>query len=174
MTLEERQFVNRDPDGVAYTVDRPGGVESAWNSPFMKGIRLEMLNGSRPAICRRCFADEDLGIRSYRHKFNQSFHSHLAEALHRTTPDRASPPDLIRSIDLQLGNVCNLRCRMCSPISSKLLFREFAELMDIPENDERFARLGRLDWFSREETWRMFESLLPHIDRLHLAGASHC
>jgi hypothetical protein len=35
------------------------------------------------------------------------------------------PLDL-RSVDLRLGNVCNLRCRMCSPQSSKALLGEFA------------------------------------------------
>ena len=148
MTMEQPQFVNRDPAGVPYTVDRPGGVEAAWNAPFMKELRLDMLNGRRPPVCQRCFANEDLGISSYRQDFNESFGDKAAAAIAQTTPEGASSPDLIRSVDLRLGNLCNLRCRMCSPISSKLLIPEFAEITGIPEDDKRLIRLDRLDWFS--------------------------
>jgi hypothetical protein len=170
MTMEQPQFVNRDPAGVPYTVDRPGGVEAAWNAPFMKELRLDMLNGRRPPVCRRCFANEDLGISSYRQDFNESFGDQAAAAIAQTTPDGASSPDLIRSVDLRLGNLCNLRCRMCSPISSKLLIPEFAEITGIPEDDKRLVRLDRLDWFTRKETWRQFERFLPYVERLHFAG----
>jgi hypothetical protein len=170
ITLEQRAIVNRDHDGVPYTIDRSGAVEAAWNAPFMTDLRLDMLSGRRPAVCRRCFADEDLGIRSYRQDFNKSFRDHIPEAIGQTTPGGASRTDLIRSVDLRLGNLCNLRCRMCSPISSKLLIAEFAELNGLPVDDERIARLSRLDWFTRDETWRLFEKFLPNIERLHFAG----
>lgn len=170
MTMEQPHLVNRDPAGIPYTVNRPGSVDAAWNSPFMKELRLDMLGGRRPAVCQRCFMTEDLGIRSYRQDFNDSFGEKAAEAVALTAPDGASSTDLIRSVDLRLGNLCNLRCRMCSPISSKLLIPEFAELTGISTNEKWLVRLERLDWFTRKETWRQFERLLPHVERLHFAG----
>ena len=58
---------------------------------------------------------------------------------------------------------------MCSPISSKLLIPEFAEITGIPEDDKRLVRLDRLDWFTRRETWRQFERFLPYVKKLHFA-----
>src|SRR5271163_368119 len=97
--LEQRHLVNRDAAGVPYKVDRPGGVQAAWNSPFMRDLRIELLEGRRPTVCSRCFADEDLGIRSYRQNFNNSFGEHVAGAVAQTTSDGTSSMDLIRSID---------------------------------------------------------------------------
>ena len=35
-------------------------IESIWNSDRLKEIRLQMLNGERPNICRKCYDREDV------------------------------------------------------------------------------------------------------------------
>jgi radical SAM family protein len=170
MALEDDDMVNRDSNGEPYVVYGPDGVEEAWNSDFMRALRLDMLAGQRPSACRRCFRDEDLGIRSYRQMSNQMFRQHIAEALDRTSEDGASPSELIRSVDLRLGNLCNLRCRMCSPVSSKALLYEWADLHGVARDAPDLERLRKLDWFARDDFWLAFEKYVPHIERLHFAG----
>lgn len=170
MTLEARDEVNRAPDGKPYVVYHPEGIEEAWNSPFLRRVRLDMMTGQRPDVCRQCFREEDLAMRSHRQGANREFEHLIASAIESTSADGSSPTELIRSVDLRLGNLCNLRCRMCSPVSSKLLIREFAALNNVPENDERLERLRRLDWFTRKDFWDTFEKYVPQMDLLHFAG----
>jgi hypothetical protein len=161
---------NLDEAGNPYRMGDPGAVDAAWNSPFSRGLRRDMLEGRRPAVCRHCFHDEDVGIFSYRQGLIHTLQTHIGEARRSTGPDGYAPIELIRSIDLQLGNLCNLRCRMCLPIFSKLLIPEHALIHGVSTGDERFARLRNIDWFRGEETERVFEKLLPNLERLHFMG----
>ena len=42
-----------------------------WNSPTYQQIRQEMLSGTRPEMCVRCFKEEDTGVESARLKYNK-------------------------------------------------------------------------------------------------------
>ena len=170
MTLDDRARTNRDASGAPYRVGDPRGLDEAWNSPFMREIRRDMLEGRRPEVCSRCWKDEDLAIRSYRQDANAMLGAHAGEAVAATTPEGASPLPFIRSVDLRLGNVCNLRCRMCSPVSSKRLIPEWKRLFDVPDDDPRMAELQKVDWFDRDEVWRNLEPFLRSLDKLHFAG----
>ncbi|WP_448203914.1 twitch domain-containing radical SAM protein [Azospirillum sp. sgz302134] len=170
MALGGPETINRDEDQTPYVASAPGAIETAWNSGFMKRLRTDMLEGRRPAACARCFRDEDLGMHSHRLMSNAMFGEHVAGALAATGADGTSPSSLIRSVDLRLGNVCNLRCRMCSPRSSKALIPEFARLHGLVEDDPRLVKLKRIDWYARPEFREAFEACAPSVERLHFAG----
>jgi hypothetical protein len=170
MALEDLDMVNRDENGDPHVIYSSEGIEKAWNSSFMTALRREMLDGQRPPACRRCFRDEDLGMRSHRQMSNEMFHDRIAEALALTAPDGTSSLEHICSVDLRLGNLCNLRCRMCSPVSSKALLREFADFYGLAKDHAKLVHLRQLDWFSRQEVWDIFETYVPQIERLHFAG----
>ena len=40
--------------------------ESAWNSDYMKNVRLQMLNGEQPPSCLKCYKEEAAGHNSKR------------------------------------------------------------------------------------------------------------
>ena len=170
MTLEDPDMANRDEDGNPYFIYAPEGIEAAWNSVFMRTMRRDMLAGRRPAACSRCFRDEDLGIRSHRQLSNALFANHRAEALQRTAADGAAPSELICSLDIRLGNRCNLKCRMCSPQSSKALIPEWAARHGLPVNHRYFDTYRHLDWFERPEFWAMLEEEAPRLQRINFAG----
>jgi len=169
MTLGDRKSAGRDADGQPFTVAR-ANLDDAWNSPFMKELRRDMLAGRRPAVCVRCFDEEDLGMESHRQAVNETHRARIAEAVAATGEEGESPATLIRSVDLRLGNVCNLRCRMCSPLSSRLLIDEWREMFDLAADDPRLERLRRVDWFARDEFWSTFEKYVPEIEMLHFGG----
>ena len=170
ISLAEPGTVDRDADGEPYVIYSQGAIERAWNSQFMKELRQEMLAGKRPPACLRCFHTEDRGIRSYRQFSNEEFADRIEEVIDGTSEDGFSPPDSIRSIDLRLGNLCNLRCRMCSPESSKAIIKEWAHLNGMDGDDARLQRLKRLDWFSKEDLWRGIEKHVSSIEKLHFTG----
>jgi hypothetical protein len=170
MALEAPELVSRDAAGRAHLVHAPDGVPAAWNSAFMRGVRREMLAGRRPEACRRCYREEDLGIDSYRQSANDDFAEHIQDALVRTDAACAVPMEMIRSVDLRLGNRCNLKCRMCSPVSSRALLPEYAELYGLRRDDPRLLALVGEDWVGDANFHNAFARFTAHAERLLFAG----
>ena len=87
-------------------------LEEVWNCADQKKIRLQMLAGEQPRACTRCFVLEKHGLQSNREVSNLRFSGELAKAVSRVEKDGSMPLELY-SLDLRLGNLCNLRCQMC-------------------------------------------------------------
>lgn len=146
----------------------PQELERAWNSPQLREIRREMLSGRQPASCSRCFRLEKLGLQSLRSVANRSWEDGLNAVVSLTAGDGSAAPAW-SSLDLRLGNFCNLRCRMCSPESTQKIAAEFRSLH--PElQDSYFHELENMDWFRSPA---VSEALLSHaaeLRELHFAG----
>ena len=81
-------------------------------SDQMKTLRSEFLAGQQPTTCRKCWNEEDAGRTSKRmHTLNRFKHMGIDDAW---TEDAKS----LMFLDLKLGNICNLKCRICGPWSS--------------------------------------------------------
>ena len=85
-------------------------MQDFWHSDTMKTIRHELLNDQRPPMCERCFREEDSGVRSARLAWNEKY---MFDYEQITTPELS-----VQYIDIRLGNLCNLKCRMCNPYAS--------------------------------------------------------
>jgi MoaA/NifB/PqqE/SkfB family radical SAM enzyme len=158
-----------DRAGAPYRVDRPGALAEAWRSDVLRGIRRQMLAGERPPACANCYRVEDLGGPSYRQAENEDYADLIAELVRDTTAD-GDAPQRYRYVDIRLGNVCNLRCRMCSPQASRLLDEDFQAIRGLPADNPWLASVRKMDWFERPEFWDGLAAQLPTIDRLHFAG----
>jgi hypothetical protein len=165
-----RTIENMDEHGRPYVIHGPQSIERGWNSPFMRELRRDMLEGRRPPVCAHCFREEDLHIKSYREDVNEMFAPHIEGAVGATAADGTAPIDLVCSADFRLGNACNLKCRMCSPVSTKLLIPEWKLLFDLPEDHESLDRLQQVDWFEQDTFWDNCARLIPKLERLHFAG----
>ncbi len=144
-------------------------IEEAWNSKTYKKLRKELIAGQRPDMCQRCFREEDSGVRSARQRWNEKYQSGQEE-----NPD---PKIDVRYIDLRLGNLCNLKCRMCNPYASSKWVDEWNKVADtaelVPNNllpDSEIERLKRIDWPDKDETWKNLEPILSTIEEIYLTG----
>lgn len=81
------------------------------NSKYMDSLRDQFRKNERPAGCQNCWAEEDAGKTSKR--MNSIYK--MKKSLQTWTPN--SKPAL-KFIDFKLGNVCNLKCRICGSWSS--------------------------------------------------------
>lgn len=158
-----------DDRGNRLKVYETSQLEAAWSSKPMRDLRLEMLKGSRPAACSSCFANEDRGGRSYREQQNLTYGALIPELVAATSAD-GDAPRRYRFMDLRLGNACNLKCRMCSPLSSRLLVDEFHEIHAESGDTAWIDAHRNPDWFRRPEFWETLSRELPHLARLHFAG----
>jgi glutamate-1-semialdehyde 2,1-aminomutase len=95
-----------------------------WNSDHLRSVRSRMLEGKEVEDCRQCYTTEAEGGTSLRQMmntsplFNVAGEDNILEKAKTIVYDqdgKAPPPS---SLHLWLGNLCNLKCRMCSPIFS--------------------------------------------------------
>lgn len=170
MALESPDLVNAGPSGAPFVVYDEDGIGAGWNSSFMRGLRRALLSGQRPKACQRCFRDEDLGMRSHRQMSNALFVHLRAQALAATADDFTVPATLIRSLDLRLGNRCNLKCRMCSPVSSRATLSDYAALHGVTTDHPHLRGLMGPDWVPSPAFRRTFAQLAAHAERVHLSG----
>jgi MoaA/NifB/PqqE/SkfB family radical SAM enzyme len=82
------------------------------NSQGMQDLRQQFLEGKQPETCRKCWREERAGRTSKR--------MHTLDRLKHMIPDQAWTQDAkpLMFLDLKLGNICNLKCRICGSWSS--------------------------------------------------------
>lgn len=166
--MNSNKFI-KDDDGQEIRIYQKNGIERALNSSYMKDVRQKMLAGEQPDPCRYCFIHEKSGLRSRRQNENKN-HPHLARAVLRNAQGNGhSDLDQIKSMDLWLGNVCNLRCRTCNPTQSKGLINEWAEIAE-PNYFGDVNELKNMDWFEQDEYWNSLLRYMSHTEEIHLAG----
>ena len=101
-------------------------LAEVWNSDYMKTVRLQMLNNEIPASCTKCFEEESKGIVSKRQWETNVWKERIDvnSIIDRTKSDGSLPVD-IPYFDLRLGNLCQLKCIMCSPHDSSSWIKEW-------------------------------------------------
>ena len=116
------------------------------------------MDGKRPQVCGNCWIVESSGGRSYRHSSQDSFKLTAQKAQESASLD----PLPVEYLDIQLGNRCNLRCRMCSPHASHLLQKEF-ELLNLAPPLYADANF---DWPASEKVWEDIWQMVPALKKL--------
>lgn len=132
-----------------------------WNSEFYQNLRLQFLNGERPEICQRCFREEDAGLTSARQHANNRWSKNKTYI--------TDAPLEITYVDIRLGNLCNLKCRMCNPYASNQWVEEW-ELLgnDLPETEKN--RLKKMSWPENEKTWENLFDIANTVEEIYLTG----
>ncbi len=150
-----------DSSGKPYKLYRDD-LKTAWNSETYKTIRKQMLSGKRPDMCIRCFREEDTGLSSARNSANKKWLDPNAEYVEN--------PELnIRYVDIRLGNLCNLKCRMCNPYASNQWLKEWELISPGMEASER-NRLKKMDWPENPKTWENLFSISNTVEEIYLTG----
>jgi len=100
------------------------------NSTSMEVLRQAFLDGIQPTICNRCWTEEDANRTSKR--------MHMLDKLKHIIPDDlTSKPKPLSFIDLKLGNICNISCRICGSWSSSTYASE--ELKQLPKDERKYS-----------------------------------
>ena len=84
------------------------------NSPKMKQLRLDMLDGKKNDECNKCYQHEDAGIESYRQSVNNVYTNGYDDVYNNTNTDDGSLEKFnMRYYDIRFSNICNFKCRTC-------------------------------------------------------------
>jgi organic radical activating enzyme len=81
----------------------------------------------------------------------------------------------IRTMDLRVGNICNLACRMCSPFSSVALLEEWSDTEHptskvMEESIGAYRQINWQNWSELPEVWDDLFEISEHVDEINFAG----
>ena len=138
------------------------------NSHSMQTLREEFLQGKQPQTCGRCWKEERSGRTSKR--------MHTLDRLKHMLPSQQWTADAkpLMFLDLKLGNICNLKCRICGSWSSSTFATE--ELSYLNRNEDRktnhhYQMLRQGAW-PRENTkfWSEIDQVIDQIRYIEFTG----
>lgn len=151
-------------------------IEQVWNSSQMRETRLQMLNNEYPSSCSKCYQEELNGIVSKRQWETKVWKERLdiEEIVNRTQPDGALPVD-IPYFDLRLGNLCQLKCIMCSPHDSSSWIKEWkAQYPKYKTIELKQDQSWNIDfdytWYMKGSFLESMKSQARNIKELYFAG----
>jgi hypothetical protein len=151
-------------------------LTEVWNSDYMKSTRLQMLNNETPNSCTKCFEEESSGIVSKRQWETVVWKERLdiKSIVDSTTVDGSLPVN-IPYFDLRLGNMCQLKCVMCSPHDSSSWIKEWK--LQYPKyktvelkTDQRWDSNFDYTWYQKSTFLEDMRSNAYNIRELYFAG----
>ena len=138
------------------------------NSRYMQNLRQQFLDKKRPQTCRKCWREEDAGRISKRmHTLDRLKHM-LAN-----TDGWTSESKPLMFLDLKLGNICNLKCRICGSWSSSTFATEEIQFIDREHvKSSTPYRMLRAGAWPRENPvfWTEIEKILDQIQYIEFTG----
>ena len=131
-----------------------------FNSERMQDLRKQFLKGEQPSACNSCWEREDLVGQSRRLWFNKKFMKSDAAFINGDIPDTYKVPEpKLYQADINLSNVCNLKCRMCGSWASNSWFEEELALAKIDKRYEKNSNPVPLQQYGLED----LRNMLPHL-----------
>jgi MoaA/NifB/PqqE/SkfB family radical SAM enzyme len=137
------------------------------NSNHMQDLRNGFLVGQRPETCRKCWNEEDAGRISKR--------MHTLDRLKHSLKDQQWNTDAkpLMFLDLKLGNICNLKCRICGSWSSSQFAAEDISFTPREEQKSSHAyKMLRAGAWPKENNhfWQQIDNVLTDIKYIEFTG----
>jgi MoaA/NifB/PqqE/SkfB family radical SAM enzyme len=177
MVKGKHNRVTKD-DGTTYTC-RDNFVKDSWNSAYMRNLRMDMINGVPINGCEVCYSQEANGRISNRQHSLSEWSWRLGKENLEAIIQYAVDTEPVY-LDLRLGNLCNLKCRMCNPWNSSQIVKEHIELSEKnPEYRNTWEKvfgkfpitiMDEQQWFDHDILWDQVISLIPKLKKVYMTG----
>jgi MoaA/NifB/PqqE/SkfB family radical SAM enzyme len=153
-----------DENGTELSVAK-NSLDEVLNAHSMKQLRKDFLNNIRPSNCAKCWRVEDSGGVSKRLNTLDRL-KHLGIANQTWTEERKE----LLMFDLKIGNICNLKCRICGSYSSSQIATE--ELPKVNKKSSYAYKALALGRWPREQQhfWDRLIELSKEIRYLEFTG----
>ena len=147
-----------------------------FNSDPVRNFRQQVLSDSKVSACRRCYVEENIGAESRRNRSNQKsaiFQQAFADSFAQSPVQKhinisgatdTHPID----IHIDLGNFCNLACKMCNAQASSRIASQ-----EVKWGIASSAQYLGTDWTRDNQTWNNFKTQLlntPGLNNIHFMG----
>jgi MoaA/NifB/PqqE/SkfB family radical SAM enzyme len=144
------------------------GFDQIQNSAHMRQLREDFLAGKQPQTCRRCWNEERSGRTSKR--------MHTLDRLKHMIDDEPWTADAkpLMFLDLKLGNICNLKCRICGSWSSSQFATEelnFIINKEEKKNSFHYQMLQDGAWpRNSQQFWDQLDESMSEIRYIEFTG----
>ena len=135
------------------------------NSNDMRQLRQQFLDGEQPKTCRKCWNEELSGRTSKR--------MHTLDRLKHIISDQEWTMDArpLLFLDLKLGNICNLKCRICGSWSSSTYATEELKFSTNKKDSFHYQMLRDGAWPRKNpQFWKEIEQIAEQIRYLEFTG----
>ena len=153
-------------------ISRINSFDEWWNGNNMKSLRQDLNSGVKSQFCQSCWKDEAAGKSSLRQEYNKQFAKHT-DLKSIQDHNNGYNPSLPIVLDLNLSNICNFKCVMCTPYSSSRIGAELKQHHD-KFKDLPFVRdiTGSYDpdWPEKELFQNLLTDAAPNVKSLELKG----
>lgn len=133
------------------------------NSKNFCNIRLKMLNGEEPKECAGCYKLERTGEISKRMYENDKYVHTLEELREKVDESGALKHLNYRFVELRIGNVCNLKCLTCNPMSSTKWNEDVTQLPEKFQSGYYSLDKSFSTWY-KDKSW--YDELLRNAEDL--------
>lgn len=168
---ESHKLYNNNSYNIATTT-----IADWFNSDPVKHFRQGVLGDNPVSACSRCYQEESVGGNSRRLRSNQKsviFQQAFADSFEQSPGRKHFDPSGItgtRPIDIHvdLGNYCNLACKMCNPQASSTIASQ-----QVKWGIESSRQYLGTDWTQNNDVWNSFlQQLLdtPGLNNIHFMG----
>lgn len=139
-------------------------IRELWNSNLARELRKNMLNDCPSNTCKRCYElENDANAYTLRKNMNNKFGHKFNEVL-KTNPDGSHDNPNFTYMDFRFSNLCNMKCRSCSPIFSTSWYDDYMERFgSIDQN--KFLQLKNKPGFM-DELWPLVDT----VEEVYWAG----
>ena len=156
--------------------------EEIWNSKHFRQARRLMIAGRWVKECAACYKLEHVGIYSHRQIENHIWEKKLGEEYINNLVNETKSDGSIESkwitLDLRLGNTCNLQCVMCRPIDSSKWVKHAIILKEELTTDAKWDwkhkvekySTNNFDWYKDEKFLNDFYSSAQDIRHIIFGG----
>ena len=146
---------------------REQALEEIWNGKKYRELRLNMLKGKKSPTCQHCYALEDSQMKSMRLAMNQSFAEYFP-LVKKTREDGGLDRLHMKYFDVRFSNICNFRCRGCSPVLSSAWYEDHEKLYHYKSDKPKLIECATDNVSDR--LWQQLVTLIPQVKEAYFAG----
>lgn len=120
----------KDESGNTYNLGHDD-IEEIYNSNSIKSVRHRMLAGEQIDACNHCWNEENNSGYSQRQVFNKlalDEYPQIVDMVSRGLENNYKVDYDPIFYDFRFGNLCNLKCRSCSPLNSSQIAKEYKKI----------------------------------------------
>jgi len=156
-------------------------IQQWFDSKYMRKARQIMFNTSANSMCTRCYHEEQYSATSRRHRsnqksviftrtnFNESYEQSPGyDKFEHSRINSGAYPGLPIDLHIDLGNYCNLTCKMCRPEASSSI-----AVQHVKWGIQSAREFVGTDWTRDDATWdRVLTELasIPNLCNVHFMG----
>ena len=168
-----------------FDLNRGHDIADTWNSNHMRKIRKQMVEGEVVKGCEHCYDLESMGFPSYRTNyirdwFEYSGHGEaIMQRIERSIENDYHVDEAPLYLDFRLGNLCNLKCRMCQPQNSSQIQKEYKRIEQADPEAGQFLKKNftwgqfvdnLTPWEDDPRFLKQVEEWLPSVVKLYFTG----